>query len=174
MIVEPLEQRGVKIIHVDLENCEGVDIVGDIFDPMVRARICSHNPRSILCANILEHVEDPAGLARLCVELVPKGGVILATVPFDFPYHLAPIDTMFRPSPKELAAIFPECSVRYGEIVESETFGQQLVRSPMTLAKHLARMIIPYPTFEHWKAAMHRNMWLFRHYRTSCVVLEKL
>lgn len=174
LIIEPLEKRGVEITHVDLENGEGVDIAGDIFDPTVHAEICSHNPRVVLCANILEHVEKPAALAKLCVDMIQKNGLIFATVPYDFPLHLAPIDTMFRPTPKELASIFPKCRLISSEIVESETFGQQLVRSSITLAKHLIRMMIPFPTFQHWKAAMQRNKWLFRHYRTSCVVLEKV
>ena len=174
MIFEPLNKRGVEVIHVDLEDGEGVDIVGDIFDPKVYGEICSHNPRAVMCANILEHVDNPAALANLCVDIIPKNGLIFVTVPNDFPYHLAPIDTMFRPTPEELIAIFPKCRVLFSEVVESETFGQQLIRSPLVFAKHLARMMIPFPTFQHWKAAMQRNKWLFRNYRTSCVALEKI
>ena len=173
MLIEPLEQRGVKVIHVDLDDGEGVDIAGDIFDPDVFGEIQSHNPGSVICANILEHVVDPGQLAKACVDMVRDNGLIFASVPYSFPFHLAPIDTMFRPTIEELANLFPDCSLLESEVVNCGSFGQQIIRSPKVLFKHMVRMAVPWPTGQHWKAAIHRNMWLFKEYRTSCVVLEK-
>ncbi len=172
-IIRPLEERGINIVHVDLEPGEGVDIAGDIFDPTVYKKICSYNPGAVICANILEHVERPERLAKVCVDMVREGGLIISSVPYSFPFHLAPIDTMFRPSIEELADIFSNCNTLSGEIVNCGTFGQQLSTSPNVLIKHIVRMAIPWPSFQHWKATMDRNKWLFREYRTSCVVLEK-
>lgn len=173
LLFNPLKMRGVTIWHVDLECDEGVDIAGDIFDRKVIEEIKSLKPECIFLANLLEHVENPLRLAKLCVELVETGGVIAVSVPYDFPYHLAPIDTLFRPTLDELAALFPQCSVMDSEIVVAETFGEQLVKSPGNAIKHIVRMFAPWPTTEHRRAAMERNNWLFRNYRISCIILEK-
>ena len=173
-IIQPLEDRGVKIIHVDLEDDEGVDIAGDIFDENTFNQIKSHAPKSIICANVLEHVLDPPTLADRCTEISDDAGYAFVTVPHSFPYHLAPIDTLFRPSVEEIEALFPDCTLESGTIVNCGSFGKQLVKSPSAIARHLAKMIIPWPSFDHWKATMSRNAWLFKDYRVSCAVFKKI
>ena len=172
-IIHPLEKRGVTIVHVDIEPGQGVDIVGDIFDEDIYSQILSHNPKSVICANILEHVIAPHKMANLCVDMIQRNGFIVATVPYSFPFHLAPIDTMFRPTVEELADMFPGGEIQASEIVNCGTFGQQIVISPKVFFKHIVKMLIPWPTAQHWKAAMHRNLWLFKEYQTTCVVLKK-
>lgn len=172
-IIEPLERRGVKVIHVDLFDGEGVDISGDVFDVDVFSRIRAHNPKSIICSNILEHVANPELLGKLCFELIEDDGLVFVTVPFSFPYHLAPIDTNFRPSIKELVSIFPASEIHFGEVAFCGTFFDQICKFPIILLKQLARTVIPWPTIEHWKAVLSRYKWLFKEYKVSCVVLRK-
>ena len=104
----PLRARGVQIIHLDAREGNGIDIKADILCDADLPRIRSHRPKSILCCNILEHVQDPKALARRCAEIVGPGGLIFVTVPFSYPHHRDPIDTMFRPRPRP----WPSCSFR--------------------------------------------------------------
>ena len=172
-IIAPLQDRAVEIIHSDLEEADGVDIAGDIFSDAVFHRIADRQPHMVLCSNILEHVVDRAQFAQRCVDLVPAGGFILATVPHSFPFHPSPIDTMYRPNADELAGLFGGCSLVKGEIVTCESFSTQLTRTPMVAAKHLFHLVIPWPTASHWRSAMHKNLWLFKSYKTTCALFEK-
>lgn len=55
---------------------------------------------NILCTEVLEHVEDPAGLVAEMLRVLRPGGTLLATVPFSARVHHAPYDfhrfTSFR------------------------------------------------------------------------------
>jgi SAM-dependent methyltransferase len=63
---------------------------------------------AILCTEVLEHVEDPAGLVAEMLRVLRPGGTLLATVPFSARVHHIPYDfhrfTSFR-----LAALFKDC-----------------------------------------------------------------
>src|SRR4051812_24687708 len=102
----PLAAAGVQVFHCDLKQADGVDLAGDILDAEVRAGLRSRGFKSVLCANLLEHVRDRAAVAAACEEVAGPGGLVLATVPSSYPYHADPIDTLYRPSPAALAALF--------------------------------------------------------------------
>src|SRR5690348_4655662 len=70
----PLRARGVKIIHLDSRDGEGIDIRADILSDADLPRIRTLAVKSILCCNILEHVRDPKTLAARCIEIVGPGG----------------------------------------------------------------------------------------------------
>lgn len=172
-IIGPLKDRGVEIINSDMKAGRGVDIEGDVFDDEVRERLVSKRARAVLCQNMLEHVRRPRELARVCESVIQPGGRIFATVPKDFPYHPDPIDTMFRPSIKELEQMFPECEVIAGEVVVCETLGQQLMSSVRRFVGLLFHLIVPFPSMSHWRSAWARLRWIFRPYKITCVVLRK-
>src|SRR5437868_10497827 len=105
-IFAPLKARGIRVVHLDNREGDGIDLHADILSPAELPHIKAISPKSVLCCNILEHVHDPAALARACTEIVGPGGLIFVTVPFSYPHHRDPIDTMYRPSPEQLAALF--------------------------------------------------------------------
>ncbi len=177
-IFRPLAERGVRVVHADLKAGDGVDIEGDIYDPVFRARIGQIHPRLAICSNLLEHLEDRDGFVRLCDELVPAGAYLLITVPFDYPYHLDPIDTYFRPSPAEISAMLPNYDTIWSEVVEDGSFGEDW--RAMTLRQKLVHVA------SWWKAPYlfafdrprflgryHRWLWLRRRYKVSCMLLRK-
>ncbi|MGH7200657.1 MAG: methyltransferase type 11, partial [Planctomycetaceae bacterium] len=110
-VFQPAEARGLGVVHLDLKAAPGVDLVGDIFDPCFRERIREIGVQSILCSNVLEHVTDPALLCDALCELASDGQLIFVTVPFRYPYHADPIDTLFRPTPERLHELFPDCDL---------------------------------------------------------------
>lgn len=177
MIHAPLRARGVTIVHADLKAAPGVDIVGDFTDPVVQAELIAVKAQTVLCCNLFEHVLDRDGLVELCDRVLQPGGLLIVTVPYSVPFHNDPIDTYFRPSPAEIAALFPDYKTETAEVVESTTFGQDLVRSgaslPLFVVKSIWRLI---PIWRGWKTYQHMNhrlLWLFRPYKMSCVALRK-
>ena len=175
---QPLRKRGVRIVTCDIKKGVGIDISDDVFDPMVQQQIRDINPRGLLCCNILEHVEDRNGFAGICSSLLQHDGILVVSAPYDFPYHEDPIDTLFRPSPEELAALFPGFSICYQEIVQDLTYWQDLISKGafhtfIILVGRLVKHGIPFRGLERWKRFNHRLLWLFRTYKVSVVVLQK-
>jgi SAM-dependent methyltransferase len=108
-IFRPLRKRGVSVVHVDARDDVGVDVVLDVtagdgdesWERLGQADV-------VMCCNMLEHVLDRALVLRRLKDRVKPGGVLILTVPHRCRYHLDPIDTMYRPDDRELAALFPE------------------------------------------------------------------
>lgn len=177
MIHAPLRARGVKVVHADIKAAPGVDVAGDILDPAVRAQLRAFRPRVLLCCNMLEHVEDRAVLAAACEDLLEPGGHLIVTVPHSYPHHKDPIDTGYRPTPAQLARLFPRLELVRSCVVESDTYWHELRRRPRQLPRIL--LVRLYLLAKVWidrsayADANHRLLWLFRRYKQSCVVLRK-
>ena len=172
-VFKPLEARGIKVIHCDLKQAEGVDIQGDIFDDVFLATIKKQKPKAVLCTHMFEHVTDRASLAKRLFSLLPPGGLLLVTVPYSYPYHADPIDTLYRPSPEELAALFPDATVEKKMAVESGNYWDKIRARPLIIFRHIFRFPFPFLDFTRWKRSMHKLSWLFRPYKVSIVIARK-
>jgi hypothetical protein len=169
----PLRARGVIIVHLDAREGNGIDIKADILSDNDLARIRSFSPKSILCCNILEHVEDPGALARRCSEIVGPGGLIFVTVPFSYPHHRDPIDTMFRPTPEVLAQLFQPATMIRGEIIDvGESYRGQIKRRPWILFRHISRFPFPFIGFKGWKRSMRKLYWLLNNYKITGALFQ--
>src|SRR5207237_9784184 len=127
------------------------DICADLLDEDDFARLRSARYRALLCCNILEHVRDPALLARRVVELVLPGGVMIVTVPRSYPRHGDPIDTLYRPTPEAAAALFPDTSMAAAELIDvGESYRDEGHRRPWLLLRHLARLPAPVLRLGQW------------------------
>jgi hypothetical protein len=138
----PLREAGVKVVHCDLKEAEGVDFAGDILDPEVIRRLKTEGFKCILLSNLLEHVRDREAVAVACEEIVGPGGFILATVPSSYPYHADPIDTYYRPSPAELAKTFRNSELLIGEEVEESTYAEELKARGISVGGELLRTVL--------------------------------
>jgi hypothetical protein len=105
-VFDRLDEREIPVLHHEMVAAEGVDVVGDLRDESVRAGLSRRGVRTILCLNVLEHVPEPDMVVLAIEAALPPGGRAILTVPRRYPYHADPIDTMFRPSPEELAQLF--------------------------------------------------------------------
>lgn len=174
----PLRANGARTVHADLKPDPGVDIVGDIYDPHVQAKLASVSAEVVLCCNMFEHVLDRPRLASIIDGIIPAGGHLILTVPHSCPFHLDPIDTYYRPTPEEAAALFPGYQVQASTIVKSATYAQELLakptRAPYMLAKRVWWLMKVWMPWERYKELNHRLFWLFRPYRMSCVLLRKV
>jgi len=173
-VFRPLRARGVETLHVDMRELPGVDVRADLTDPSDVLRLRALRPKALLCCNLLEHVLEPDQLARHCLDLLPEGGLAFVTVPFSYPYHRDPIDTMYRPSPAELAELFADARLLDGTILGAGVSYRDAVRErPWILLRHVWRFPVPFLSFERWKRSMARLYWLAAEYRITCAVFEK-
>jgi hypothetical protein len=170
----PLRRRDIDIIHVDMRPGPQVDVRADLTDPADVQRLRALRPRALLCCNLLEHVLEPQRLARHCVGMLAAGGLVFVTVPFSYPYHGDPIDTMFRPAPQDLTALFAGARLIDGTIIGTgRSYLDDLRQRPGLLLRHVARFPVPFLSFEKWRRSMAKLYRLKAEYRISCAVFER-
>lgn len=185
-IFEPLQVQGVQVLHADIIEDEGVDLVGDFTDPEFIATLKSQKFDGVLCCNLLEHLENRQLLIDSLTAIVPARGVLLITVPKQYPYHLDPIDTMYRPSPAELSALFPEFEILHAEIVLArrqikkngtlvyhKNYFEQLKEDPKLFLRLLLRCLLPFYKFSIWKISVNDLLNMFKPFSATCMVLKK-
>jgi hypothetical protein len=175
ILFRPLRDRGVEIVHVDARDEAGIDLRADLTDPADLPQLFALGPRALLCCNLLEHVIEPDRLARHCLDILPKSGLVFVTAPFSYPYHRDPIDTMYRPSPAELEVLFTGAHLLDSAIIGAGmSYRDDVRRRPWILLRHVARFPAPFVSFEKWKRSMAKLYWLVAEYRITCAVFEKL
>jgi len=101
-ILLPLEARGARFTYIDVKDDEGVDLVLDLAIANQPDHIFNKKYDLIICCNILEHVADRSVFMRNLTRFAKEGGHILITAPHRYFRHNDPIDTMYRPLPREL------------------------------------------------------------------------
>jgi hypothetical protein len=175
-LFEPLARAGVAVFHADLKQGDGVDLTGDILDPAVRRDLKARGFRALILSNVLEHVRDRAAVTAACEEIVGPGGLILATVPSSYPYHADPIDSYYRPSPPELAAVFRNSRPLLAESLAGRTYAEELKAQGSTVPTALGWTSLFGLVFflrpKSFMARAHRWLWFNRPYRVSVVLLS--
>ena len=174
-LFRPLRTRGVEVVHVDRRELHGVDVQADLTNQDDVARLGALHPGALLCCNLLEHVTEPDRLAYHCLDLLMRGGLVFVTVPFSYPYHRDPIDTMYRPNPAQLAELLAGARLLDSTILGTGVSYRDAVRDrPWLLLRHVWRFPVPFLSFRKWKRSMVRLYWLVAEYRITCAVFEKL
>ena len=172
-IIDPAVKRGVKFIHSDLNPGAGVDIPGDLYDDEVLERLRSCNPKVVVCANILEHVLLPNLLVERINKILPSAATVIYTVPNSFPYHPAPIDTYYRPSPRDLALLSTDLDVVVEDVVDCGSFLSQILAKPSLVLRYTIHALLFFIDIRRAMSAIHRSLWMFREYRVSMVIAKK-
>lgn len=171
-IFNPLIDSGFSVTHLDMKEDEGVDIVGDLTNLEFRNSLRSKKYDIILCANLLEHLEDPKHLCNLLYELIDNNGYLLITVPYIYPYHEDPLDTMFRPTPSEIKELFPSNIKIVAEDIVKEKFG--LINEPKRLFKNIVKGVLFFIKPKRWTNHIKDAKIVFSVYQASCVLLQKV
>ena len=174
----PLEKQGILCVHHELHLDDGVDIAGDLYSEPVREKLKATSSDIVLCLNLLEHVPNPEKLAAFLCELVQQGGFLLVTVPLSYQYHADPIDTYYRPTPKQLAELFPdlvtikEQTVCVGTLLTELGRGGGLGTMLYRLGRHFWRCITYMGDSKKWFSHVHSTCWMFRQRKVSLVLLR--
>ncbi|MEG3436735.1 hypothetical protein V0288_06350 [Pannus brasiliensis CCIBt3594] len=167
-------EKGYPVIHTDLKKAIGVDIVGDLNDADFREKLGGLNIKSVLCSNLLEHLIDRETICKNISSIVPVNGYLFLTVPYRFPYHRDPIDTMFRPDVEELRQLFPELEIVHGEIVAGGKLIQVTnIPAILYLTVMIVRLLLPVYQPLRWFDSLRYSLWLFRDISATCIVFQK-
>jgi SAM-dependent methyltransferase len=154
LIFAPLRRRKVEVIHCDLKQAPGVDLTHNILEDEGFAALKALKPRTVLLCNILEHVLEPGLLTRRALDVLQPGGRLIVTVPRSYPHHRDPIDTMFRPTPEDVATFVPEAILEHAAILPTGNHWDDIFAKPR-------------------KIQSKRFKWLFTPYKVSFAVLLK-
>ena len=174
----PLKARGIKIITTDIKSGTGVMISGNIYDYTVFQKMIDFKPRSVLLCNVLEHVEDIVELTSLISKLISHNGIIVVTVPYDYPYHPDPIDNLYRPEPSDIANLFQGFEVVQSEIVPDVTYYFELKkmgfrRAIIRIFTELIKLFRSLITLHLGGITHNRLWWIIKRYKVSLVILRK-
>jgi SAM-dependent methyltransferase len=169
----PARMKNLEVIHVDARDAPGVDLVADLTDSTLPARLAQYNIRSVMCCNLLEHVSDRMIVSNLVLSILKPGGYLIATVPYRFPYHEDPIDTMYRPTVAEVAALFPGTSVHKSAIIRASRFAFEMQGNYRNLFRMMARSAAPFYRPRSWWASVRRLGEIMAGYKVTCVILRK-
>lgn len=101
-IHKPLLERGCDITFLDRKKDKGVDIELDLCSNSLPDSLFKNTYDLIICCNILEHVIDRGLFINNLLRFSHPGTLLMITVPRVFEKHNDPIDTMYRPTVKEL------------------------------------------------------------------------
>lgn len=181
-IFQPILKKNFNVTHTDIINTEGVDIVGDLTDPNFLDRLQRKNYDTIICSNLLEHITEKNIIIDAIKKILPSGGIVIITVPLNYPYHLDPIDTMFRPLPSEISLLFNEFSIIKEEIVEGKSsrknkvqinYWEQIKSQPKLFIKLIARIFLPFYKTKVWWYTLISFKNIFKPFSVSCVILKK-
>ena len=171
-IFGPLRRQGVQVIHQDIKHADGVDLVGDLTDQRFLEEIVNIRPHLILCNNLLEHLENREPFIKALCSIIPPHGHLILTVPSEFPKHMDPIDTMYRPTATELAELFPNMQVLDSRLIDIGTTWELSWDGFRKLLRILVRSAIPFIKHKGWVTAIHKLRWLFKQRRIACVFLR--
>ena len=172
-VFAPMRSRRGRVLHMDLKRAPGVDLTGDVTADDVQRELRGLNIRSVICSNLLEHVDDRQGMAQALVDIVPPRGLILVSCPYRYPRHDDPIDNGYRPTAPELAALFPGTRTLAASTVAGGTYFDTLDRSWARLARSIARAGAPFYAPERWRNSVRHLPWLTRRFAATCVLLRK-
>ena len=175
-LFSPLRKGNIRLIHSDIKEEEGVDIPGNIFDVNIQEKLRAEKPDIILLCNMLEHlpVEQRGRIPKIINDILEIGSVVIITVPFSYPLHMDPIDTYYRPMPREILSLFQSYEVVDAKIVTSTNYYREYKDYDVKQKiKIIARLFLPVYKPKIWLCIIHRFFWLFRPYKISCIVLRK-
>ena len=173
-IFAPLRARGGAVYHADMKSAPGVDLVGDLLNPGFLSHLASLVPQSLLVSNVLEHVKQREALCDALLRIVPPGGYLFVSGPHDYPYHADPIDTMFRPTIGEVAAMFPGTTMIDGAIIDSGNWRQwNQAERGRALGRTIVRLMVPVYRPKKWLELARQSPYLFKHIKAFAVVLRK-
>lgn len=161
-----------KTIKVDKIAFDNIDIVGDLADPSIYKSIKEIECKKIffLC-NVLEHVSSKNRKIILnnIYTCMNSRDELIISVPYDYPYHADPVDTLYRPSAVALSRSI-RLKWKNKIIIKSGNFFDEFLR--MSISKKIRRLLKPIWFFQKPSAYLHnfhQLFYLFKPYKISIV-----
>lgn len=176
LTLAPVVERGYRLVNSDMFADDGVDLQGDLLDPAFVAKLRALQPSLIYFCNVFEHVEAKLReqLPAILASIVRPGGLLLVSAPQSYPYHPDPIDTYYRVTPVQIAALFPGFQVLESQAVDCGNYGEEFsANSPFKRVRRVLRLLFPFIAPRRWLTLAHKFLWLKRPYQIACVLMRK-
>lgn len=172
----PDESRNV--IHLDMKAAEGVDLVGNLYDPIFLEEIKKFKVKCILFNNVLMYLnrKQRIEICQILKNILEKDGYLIVTNSHVFPPAPDPVESYYRHSPKDLYVdLFNDFTIVDSTIVETNySFDKQLKARPKLIPIKIARFLIQFYKFEEWKFMLNYNLNNYSsNYSSSCLLLQK-
>jgi hypothetical protein len=161
-----------KKINIDKIAFDDIDIVGDLANPSIYKSIkkIECNKIFFLC-NVLEHVSSKNRkiIFNNIYACMNSRDELIISVPYDYPYHADPIDTLYRPSPEALSR---RINLKWQKkiIIESGRYIEEFLRMP--IFKKIRRILKPIWILQKPSSYLHnfhQLFYLFKSYKVSIV-----
>jgi len=96
-----LSSASAEYVALDMFPNPNVDIVGDLHN----TNLPENSFDTVVCTQVLEHVNQPFDVVKEIYRLLKLGGVCILTAPFMHPHHADPVDN-YRFTKEGLENIF--------------------------------------------------------------------
>jgi SAM-dependent methyltransferase len=150
-VIQPIERIGV-ITHLDAKPGVGVDICGDLSDPLFRSKVAERKYDLILCNNVLTHVPDPDHVYEIILKCLADDGFVIISAPELYPYCADPFDSKYRPSRADIESKLPALqTIQFMRFESSETMLSRLIANKHLLLAFLFNIIVPRRGLRVWK-----------------------
>lgn len=111
-----IKEKAENYLAFDVKPGPAIDIVGDALDLPFGVGIFD----TIVCTQVLEHVDKPWIAVKEMSRVLKKGGICILTAPFMEPYHQNPGD-YFRYTIEGIKSLFKNEGF---EVLECSSYGQ--------------------------------------------------
>lgn len=168
-----------QVIHLDMKEDEGIDMVGDLYNEEFRNTIKNLKPKLILCNNILMYLnaKTRTELAKILYEILDKDGYLIITNSHVFPPAHDPVESYYRASPKKMHnELFDSFNVLDSQIVQTHfSFYDYLKSKPKVVLVKIIRFFLPfYKSKEWWFMLKYYCTNLKKNYSATCLFLQKI
>lgn len=176
-LFDVMAAKGANIYNVDIKSAEGVDFVGDVTDAHFVEKLKTLQADLIICSNLLEHLENREVFCKALANLVVGRTKLIVSVPFSYPYHPDPIDTMYRPDPVELSKSFQQLTMSQSEVVDGGWFvltkevSKNMFAALWLVLKTAPAFLLASILANQSKAD--RMQWVFKRISATCAVFEQ-
>jgi hypothetical protein len=174
-LFDVFEKKNCIVKNVDIKQAAGIDYVGDVTNPIFVSELKSLNASFIVCSNLLEHLSERKAFCEALVNLMNKETKLIISVPYSFPYHEDPIDTLYRPSLLELQSAFPTLIQIEGKIVDCGSFLNFSNKNNSFFYKYFnffKNSIAATAAFFIFKSKFEKLSWVFKRISATCVVYQ--
>jgi len=175
-IYHPLKTRGIDIIHVDFAKYDEIDLVLDLTNTSSQYALKSISGRKcFLLCNVIEHIPEhlrKQTIGNLLEAMEPEDHLVVS-VPKHYPYHADPIDSLYRPSARDLSAMLP-INISLMKEVAAGNFYREIKTMPLgKRIRKLAKPLWPFQSLDKYRGNLSRLRFLFRDYVITIVAGTK-
>ena len=170
-IFKNLREKKIEVLHLDYKKDDGVDIQCDILNSEEVSNVSNKNFDTVICSNLLEHVEDIKLTCDNLSKILKSDGIMILTVPYVYPKHNDPIDNLFRPSPDKLSSFFPNFKKIDEKILDINPIFYE--NSKFNIFKSFVRIFLPFFNLKGYETNFWSILWMFKKRKVTCLVLKK-